>query len=93
MTEDSQQKLHEARCQGAVGEIARSDNLRYFIRSLINFCGVQSPIQGDDMISLARATGVHTVGLELIGRLDTYDPTLWPRLITEQVSEWKESHE
>lgn len=78
------------RMAGAVEEIAQSENLRFFFRSLLNSCGAASTPVGTDAHTTARLCGRHEVGMEIISLLLAHRKELYPALILEDLNEQEE---
>jgi hypothetical protein len=71
----------------AVYEIAASPNLRYFVRSLLNNCGINATPQAVGALELARQCGRHEIGMEIQRILLQELPGLYPSLIKEDQDE------
>ena len=71
----------------AVYEIAASPNLRYFIRSLLNACGLNATPRASEALELARLCGRHEIGMEVQYTLLAEVPGLYPSLIKEDQDE------
>ena len=76
-----------ARMNLAVRAVGRDENLRFFIRALLNAYGVGDTPEGGNAIETARAIGRHSAGMDLVATLLTHDPQLYPALISEDLAE------
>jgi len=86
----SWERRDEYRLRAAVEEIARSSNLRYFVRTLLGASGIQDVFPSDNALSMARAAGRHELGMTLLATLNQYQPDLYPNLILEEHNELAE---
>lgn len=81
------EELDRFRMETAVLEIARSDNLRFFLRSVFAMTGVSGTPSGPDAHSMALNVGRHSVGSDLIATLMVHQPQLYGRLLVEDADE------
>jgi hypothetical protein len=86
----SWERQDEQRLREALVEIARSPNLRYFVRNLLGSSGVMDIMPSDNALSMARAAGRHELGMTLIATMNQYLPDLWPNLLLEEHNELAE---
>jgi hypothetical protein len=80
-------ELDRFRMETAIREIARSDSLRFFLRSVLATTGVTGTPSGPDAHSMALNVGRHSVGSDLIATLMAYDPQLYGKLLVEDADE------
>ena len=80
-------RLDAFRMETAVQEIARSENLRFFFRSLLAMTGVSGTPSGVDAHTMALNVGRHSVGSDLIATLMQYQPQLYGQLLVEDADE------
>jgi hypothetical protein len=81
------EELDRFRMETAVQEIARSDSLRFFLRSVLATTGVSGTPSGPDAHSMAMNVGRHSVGSDLIATLMAYQPQLYGMLLVEDADE------
>lgn len=81
------EQLDSFRMESAVLEISRSDNLRYFMRSVLATTGVSGTPSGPDAHSMALNVGRHSVGSDLIATLMAHQPQLYGKLLVEDADE------
>lgn len=81
------EELDRFRMESAVLEISRSDNLRFFFRSLLAMTGVSGTPSGSDAHSMAMNVGRHSVGSDLIATLMSHQPQLYGTLLVEDADE------
>ncbi len=79
--------LDRFRMESAVLEISRSDNLRFFLRSILAITGVSGTPSGSDAHSMALNVGRHSVGSDLIATLMAHQPRLYGTLLVEDADE------
>ena len=79
--------LDSFRMETAVLEIAKSDNLRFFLRSVLATTGVSGTPSGPDAHSMALNVGRHSVGSDLIATLMAHQPQLYGLLLVEDAEE------
>lgn len=87
------EKLDETRMELAVREIEKSDNLRFFFRSLLARLGMTGTPDGPDALSMARAIGAHGAGTDLIATLENYSPGLYAGLLGDDSREAQQRKE
>ena len=81
------EELDRFRMESAVLEISRSDNLRFFLRSVLATTGVSGTPSGPDAHGMALNVGRHSVGSDLIATLMAHQPQLYGRLLVEDADE------
>lgn len=84
---DDWEKLDNFRMETAVQEIAKSDNLRFFLRSVLASTGVSGTPSGSTPHSMALNVGRHSIGSDLIATLMAHQPQLYGRLLMEDADE------
>ena len=60
-------------------ELMKTKAAKELITRILDFSGINTPVVGD------RMAGRHEVGLEVLGMLQDADPTIYPRLIIENI--------
>lgn len=76
-----------ARQEAAVRELRSSPNLRFFLRELLEACGLDQLSFNGNALHSSFAEGRRAVGLALIQRLAEVDPHFYPELLKEQADE------
>lgn len=75
------------RVREGVKEIARSANLRFFIRSLLNALGANQTPFSLNSAECARLCGRHEAAMDIISTILEHEPALYPALILEDQNE------
>lgn len=77
-----------ARLEFAVREIERSENLRFFCREFLSYCGTLHPTSVFDLDPRRGAfnAGVHAAGVEFARMLTSAAPLLMPALMIEEMT-------
>lgn len=76
-----------ARLEAAVQELRASPNLRFFIREVLDSCGLDRLSFNGHALNSAFADGQRSVALGLVQRLSEVDPHFYPELLKEQADE------
>ena len=89
-TPEEWEKYDQVRMELAIREIEKSPNLRFFFRSQLTVTGVQSTPIGETPDQTSYLCGRHSVGTDLITTLLTFNPSLYPALLEEDINEQRE---
>lgn len=81
------EKIDTDRMTNAVREIRKSENLRYFLRSIFYLTGMSGTPDGATNELTARLVGRHSVGTDIMSAVMKEDPCLYAELLLEDVKE------
>lgn len=82
MADKAEIKLEEAWLK-----VAKDDDLRFLLRTILDWTGIMSPPASSNAIDTARALGRMDAGQYLLNEMELRQPYLFPLLIKENIDD------